>query len=283
VIEPQSLPAPLYHRAFGLLYQRIAEGTYAPGDQLPTEEELASEFSVSRATVRQAVSELVKRALVVRQQGRGTFVSGQIPEAQPRFVSSLADLIIETKRTGVKSVSLRHHEAVPPIIARRLGLTEPFATVLERTRLVDDQIFAYVVQYFPANIGNLLTVRESESLGVLTALHRKGVALGEASQIVRAQLADVSVAEHLGIEIAAAVLHAERLLRTPDGSPIELVRAWYRADLYEYQTKLQLIEEGDRIEAIMLDARHQPAAAAARAGATRAQAAAVAGGRRAGR
>lgn len=263
MIESQSLPAPLYHRAFGLLYQRIAEGTYAPGDQLPTEDELASEFGVSRATVRQAVSELVKRALVVRQQGRGTFVSRHVPEAQPRFVSSLADLIIETKRTGVKSVSMRHREAVPPAIARRLGLTEAFATVLERTRLVDDQVFAYVVQYLPDSIGKLLTVREAERLGVLTALHRKGVALGEASQIVRAQLADVSVAEHLGIEIASAVLHAERLLRAPDGSPLELVRAWYRADLYEYQASVRLIEEGDRIEAIMLDARHQAAPAAA--------------------
>jgi GntR family transcriptional regulator len=247
-MEPQALPSPLYHRAYGLLYQRIAYGTYALGAQLPTEDELAAEFGVSRATVRQAVGELVKRALVVRQQGRGTFVSGTIPEAPPRFVSSLADLITETKRTGVKSISMRHREPVPPTIASCLGITDGHATVLERTRLLGDQIFAYVIQYLPSSIGELITAREAERLGVLTVLHRKGVALGEGKQIVRAQLADVGVAEKLGIEIAAAVLHAERLLRAEDGSPVELVQAWYRADLYEYQASLHLIKEGDRVE-----------------------------------
>lgn len=250
VMEPQSLPAPLYHRAFGLLYQRIAEGTYGPGDQLPTEDELAGEFGVSRATVRQAVSELVKRALVVRQQGRGTFVARTMPAPQPRFVSSLADLIIETKRTGIKSASIRHREPVPPAIARRLGITTGRATVLERTRLIDDQVFAYVIQYLPGHIGELLTAREADRLGVLTALHRKGVQLGQASQTVRAQLADITVAEHLGIEAAAAVLHAERILHAPDHTPIELVRAWYRADLYEYQATLRLTEHDGRIEAV---------------------------------
>lgn len=251
-MEPHALPSPLYHRAYGLLSQRISQGIYGPGAQLPTEDQLAAEFGVSRATVRQAVGELVKRGLVVRQQGRGTFVSGTIPETPRRFVSSLADLITETKRTGVKSVSMRHREPVPPMIARRLGITDGHATVLERTRLLGDQVFAYVIQYLPSSIGELMTAREVQRLGVLTALHRKGVALGEGKQIVRAQLADVGVAEKLGLEIAAAVLHAERLLQAPDGSPLELVQAWYRADLYEYQASLRLKEEpGGRIEAFI--------------------------------
>jgi len=250
-MEPQTLPSPLYHRAYGLLSQRIAQGTYGPGAQLPTEDELAAEFGVSRATIRQAVGELVKRGLVVRQQGRGTFVTGTIPATPQRFVSSLADLIIETKRTGIKSASMRHNEPVPPLIAGRLGITDGRATVLERTRLLGDQVFAYVIQYLPSSIGELITAREVERLGVLTALHRKGVALGEGKQIVRAQLADVGVAEKLGLEIASAVLHAERLLLAADGSPVELVLAWYRADLYEYQASLRLIQQDGRIEAFI--------------------------------
>jgi len=248
-MEPQALPSPLYHRAYGLLSQRIAQGIYAPGAQLPAEDELAAEFGVSRATVRQAVSELVKRALVVRQQGRGTFVSGTIPEAPERFANSLADLIIETKRTKIKSASLRHQEPIPPMIASRLGITDGRATVVERTRLLGDQVFAYVIQYLPSNVGELITARQVERLGVLTALHRKGVALGEGKQIVRAQLADIGVAEKLGLENAAVVLHAERLLRAQDGSPVELVLAWYRADLYEYQASLRVSEEDGHIEA----------------------------------
>lgn len=244
-----ALPSPLYHRAFGLLSQRISEGTYGPGDQLPTEDELAAEFGVSRATVRQAVGELVKRGMVIRQQGRGTFVCASVAERPKPFVSSLAELILETKRSGIKSASMRHKEAITPLVASKLEISDNRATVLERTRLLGDQVFAYVVQYLPSSIGELVTAREVDRLGMLTALHRKGVALGEAQQTVRAQLADVATAEALGIEIASAVLHAERVLRGKDGKPIELVWAWYRGDMYEYQATLEMMESDGRIEA----------------------------------
>ena len=68
-----SLSVPLYRQVFMMLRQRIVDRVYAPGEQLLREDGLAAEFGVSRATIRQAIGELVRQGLVDRKQGRGTF------------------------------------------------------------------------------------------------------------------------------------------------------------------------------------------------------------------
>lgn len=69
-----SSPMPLYHQVSSVLRQRMISGDYEAGRKLPTEDELIAEFGVSKATVRQAVGELVASGLVSREQGGGTFV-----------------------------------------------------------------------------------------------------------------------------------------------------------------------------------------------------------------
>ena len=69
-----ALALPLYHQVAGILRQRIEEGVYPAGARLNSEDELAVEFDVSRATVRQAMSELALEGRVIRRRGRGTFV-----------------------------------------------------------------------------------------------------------------------------------------------------------------------------------------------------------------
>lgn len=70
-MEQRSLQAHIKHT----LREEIAKGIWAPGSRLPTEPELMQRFGVSRITVSQALKDLVKEGIVVRQQGRGTFVS----------------------------------------------------------------------------------------------------------------------------------------------------------------------------------------------------------------
>ena len=71
---------PLYAQVADTLRRRIEEGHWSPGDRISTLEELEQEFQVARVTVRQAVDLLEKEGLVQRQQGRGTFVIGTLPD-----------------------------------------------------------------------------------------------------------------------------------------------------------------------------------------------------------
>jgi len=71
---------PLYRQIKTLITQSLVSGEWRPGDLIPSEIELASRFSVSQGTVRKAIGELADQNLLVRQQGKGTFVASHSEE-----------------------------------------------------------------------------------------------------------------------------------------------------------------------------------------------------------
>jgi GntR family transcriptional regulator len=244
-LPDSSLPVPLYRQVFGILRQRIVDSVYAAGDQLLTEDGLAAEFGVSRATIRQAVGELVKQGLVDRKQGRGTFV---LPGAGhllgQRFRGSLADLISETERAKVRHVEVSHGSTLQKRIAEALKLDDPVATVVRRTRTIDGKTFAYTVNYLPRPYSQLVSVKELRKVGLMTLLESKGVKFASAHQSIRAELADLEVCSRLNMDFGEAVLFAERLLFDSEQRPIQFVQTWYRGDLYEYSVMLGFVGEG---------------------------------------
>lgn len=72
-LNPQS-PLPLYYQLADIILARIRSGEYGPGDRIPSEFDLANAFSVGRPTARQATERLVRRGILVRRRGAGTFV-----------------------------------------------------------------------------------------------------------------------------------------------------------------------------------------------------------------
>jgi GntR family transcriptional regulator len=255
MVQPQgsALPGsrisvPLYGQVLGVLRQRIVDGVYAVGDQLQPEDQLAAEFAVSRATVRQAVGELVRQGLVDRKQGRGTFV---LPVSQnsygQRFSGSLQDLIAEIQKTKSIATDVQHGAAIPSRIAQELGLDQPVATVVRRTRAMDKEPFAYTINYMPDRFGRLVSEAELKKTGLMALLASKGVRFGSAQQLIRAEQADIEVCERLQMEFASPVLYVERLVLTVDDEPAEFVKSWYRADKYEYRVSLKADDgDGDR-------------------------------------
>lgn len=228
-------PIPLYHQVFSVLRQRILEGDYAEGERLPPEDELGASLGVSRATTRQALAELARAGLVSREQGRGTFVRrSSAPALGQVFSGSLADLMAETRRAGLASVEIERRTQLPPRVVEQLGVDAADGTIVRRVRTMDGEPFAYTVNYLPDPHGRLVTEAKLRRAGMMTLLQRAGVAIGSATQSVRAESADVRVSESLGVELGAPVLSVERLLSEPGGAPIELVRSWYRGDRYAY-------------------------------------------------
>src|ERR1700744_3923567 len=149
---------PLYHQVAGILRQRIEDGVYPVGGRLLAEDELAAEFEVSRATIRQAVGELVMEGRVVRRQGRGTFVEARDKHVlQQRFRGSLGDLIRESNRAKTRNMELTHNAPIPRPIAEALQLDKPVATVVKRARTMDGQPFALTITYLPPEAGKKIS------------------------------------------------------------------------------------------------------------------------------
>ena len=237
---------PLYHQIAGILRQRIEDGIYPVGGRLLAEDELAAEFDVSRATIRQAVGELVMEGLVVRRQGRGTYVEKRDRKVlQQRFRGSLGDLIHESHRAKTRNLELSHDAQIPVHIGEALQLETPRATVVKRTRTMDGQPFALTITYLPPDLGKTLTPAGLRRKALMELLMDSGISLSSASQSIRAQLADLDVCSQIEVELGAAVLFVERIVHDTAGRPVEYVRSWYRGDRYEYAVTLDLAPAED--------------------------------------
>jgi GntR family transcriptional regulator len=246
-VPHKPLDSPLYQRVYGVLYQRIKNGEYPVGSALPAESQLAYEFSVSKATIRQAVGELVERAIVTRHQGKGTFVSEQALIDIPHpFVGSFADLIVGTHHLTIQDTFVLRGVPIPPSIRQKLQVTNTTGSIIRHHRNIEGMSFAYFIQYFPSWIDRYLKPDEFKPTGHVTLLRERGLQVSGAWQSMSAQLADVEVAEHLDVSVGAPVLFGERTLHSAEG-PVEVVHTWYRGDLYSWQTELEYSWTGDRV------------------------------------
>jgi len=240
-----ALALPLYHQVAAILRQRINDAYYPVGGRLLSEDELAAEFSVSRATIRQAIGQLVVEGLVVRKQGSGTFVQPQThPMLQQRFRGSLGDLIRESSEARTRELDLAHDQPFPWRIANALQLDTPKGTIVRRTRTMGDEPFAYTVTYLPPDLGRLLTKSLLRKTALMKVLIDHGTALTSATQSITAQLADPEVCTKIDVELGSAVLYVERIVNDTTGRAVEFVQTWYRGDRYEYTVSLDLAAEG---------------------------------------
>lgn len=243
-----SFALPLYHQVARILRQRIEDGLYPVGGRLLSEDEFAKEFEVSRATIRQAIGELVIEGLVVRRQGRGTFVeTANRNVIQQRFRGSLGEFIQQTSRATTRDVAIEHDATFPTSIAEALQLDEPKGTIVRRTRTMDGLPFVYMVAYLPPGIGRTMTEQRLREHALMELLLADGIVLASATQSIRAELADVDVCPHIEVELGSPVLYVERLVQDSAGRPVDFVRSWYRGDRYEYTVTLDLGEGGEGV------------------------------------
>ncbi len=128
---------PLYQQIKVLLIQALKAGQWAPGSIIPSEFELAAQYGVSQGTVRKAIDELVADNVLMRRQGKGTFVSSHAePRAEFRFLRLVSDageaMTPENHILGVQRI------LAPDLLAQQLSL-KPNDSVVEIQRV---QFFA---------------------------------------------------------------------------------------------------------------------------------------------
>lgn len=153
----QDAITPLYVQLMDELEASIRNGVYKPGDKIMTETEMAKEYGVSLITVRKAVGSLMEKGLVVRKQGKGTFVT------KPKYSRNMKKLQSFTEmceQMGVKPgarVLENRLIAADKKVADRLGI-EPGSNVvyISRLRLVDGEPVQVEKSYFPLKYAFLL-------------------------------------------------------------------------------------------------------------------------------
>ena len=236
-----ALALPLYHQVAGILRQRMDDGIYQAGGRLLSEDELAAEFEVSRATIRQAIGQLVMERRVVRRQGRGTYVEERDPTVlQQRYRGSLGELIRESHRAKTRNLDVAHDVPFPSVIASALQLSGPAGHGRPAYPGHGQRAVRLPATYLPPDLGKQVAVPGLRKKALMELLIDAGVVLSSATQAIRAQLADVEVCAQIDLDLGAPVLYVERIVHDTAGRPVEYVRSWYRGDRYEYAVTLDL-------------------------------------------
>ncbi len=232
---------PLYQQIKALITQSLQSGEWKPGELMPSEVELAGRFKVSQGTVRKAIDELAAENLVVRRQGKGTFVATHAEErAHFRFLRLMPD-------EGVP-----HHPESRFIAVLRIRATAEVARLLE-LKSGDAVVYIKRVQSFdgvptileelwlPGQLFKGLTAeRLMEYKGPMYGLFESefGTRMIRATEKIRAVAADAAAAEHLKVPEGTPLLCADRVSFSYGDKPVELRRGIYSTARHHYQNEL---------------------------------------------
>lgn len=215
-------------------------GEIGEGEMLPPERELAARFEVSRATVRQAISELILEGRLAARQGRGTYVAPPKTIHPLELVSYTEAVAAMGRRPGRRVVSAERIAASDEL-AERLRIGKRAKVVhLERVLLTDEEPTGLESTYLPAaRFPRLLEVFDPAASLYRCLQDELGVVFDEADERIETALASPREALLLETNPAQPMLLLHRVSYDPQGVPIELVRTLYRGDRIGFSTRLR--------------------------------------------
>ncbi len=236
--------SPLYQQIKTLILRSLQAGEWKPGDMIPSEFDLAARFRVSQGTVRKAIDELATDNLLVRRQGKGTFVATHAEQhTQYRFLRLLPDTgTLQDQGLAERRIIECKRLRAPAEVARQLALRTGDGVLQVRRVLAFDGVPAILEEiWLPGVPFKGLTVDMlADDKGPMYALFEAqfGVRMVRAVEKIKALGADEDAAQLLGVAAGTPLLSVERLAFTYNDEPMELRRGLYRTDARHYRNEL---------------------------------------------
>lgn len=233
--------SPLYRQIKALILQALETGEWRPGQVIPSEQELAARFSVSQGTVRKAIDEMAAENLLVRKQGKGTYVaSHNDPRALFRFLRLVP---VDGDLSSPQSIPLDCWRAKAGQEASRMLAIEPGAPIIIVRRLLKFANKPVVIDeiYLPGEVFQGLTAETLQGWsGSLYSLFesRFGIRMIRAQERIRAVAADRGASEALKVPEGTPLLSVERVTYTYGDKPVEWRRGLYSTAEHFYLNEL---------------------------------------------
>lgn len=236
--DPRGLP--LYSQIKAIIQAQIDDGDLKPGDQAPSERDLAARYGVSRMTARQALQSLEHEGLIQRVQGVGSFVArSKISESLPQLVGFSEDMRRRGLVPSTQVLSIRE-ELPSRLLAKELQLNlGENVTHIHRLRSASGEVMALETASIPSS--RCPGIGDHDLTGSLYDLLERsyGIVLARASQVIEGIQAGPAEAELLSIPVGSVLLRLRRNSYDADGTPVEHVVALYRADRWMFHVDLQ--------------------------------------------
>jgi GntR family transcriptional regulator len=233
--------SPLYQQIKALITHSLQSGEWKPGELIPSEVELAARFKVSQGTVRKAIDELAAENLVVRRQGKGTFVDTHHEEhAHFRFLRLMPDTG-EVRHPDNKIIDVKRLRASADV-ARLLDIKSGDSVIfIKRVQAFNGAPTILEELWLPGLIFKGLTAeRLIEYKGPMYGLFETefGTHMIRAQEKLRAVSADEVVADLLGVAVNTPLLSVERVSYTYGDKPVEVRRGLYVTERHHYRNEL---------------------------------------------
>ena len=227
-----------YRQIADRLIQRIFDGDYAPGEQLPSDRELSTEFGHHRHTIRRALDIVESQRLIKRQQGRGTFVADVLPPPteKTRLPIGLIDM---TRRLGQRPAATVLDVSVSVSQANHISDALQIASddkviYLHRLRFIDDEPVILEHIFVPHRLAPGLEHDDlNQSLRDLM-INQYQLAITHKVIEFESILANSYAAKHLRIAIGSPLMLEKRVAFTADNVPCEYSKHIYRGDRFSF-------------------------------------------------
>lgn len=232
---------PYYIQVRDALQDHFRARTWNPGDRLPGEPELCRMFAVSRTVIRQALSDLASRGLIVREKGKGTFVAQ--PKIQESLVQKLTGFYQNMVEQGLTPVTQVLKQQIIPANARvasRLHL-EPDTPVIEieRLRFVDDEPLQLVTSFLPYELCPSLAHEDLTHQSLYAYLEKHcGLMIARGIRSIEAVPANEHESRLLRVKRGAPLIMLDSVSFIADGTPVEYYHAVHRGDRTRFEVQL---------------------------------------------
>jgi len=233
--------SPLYRQIKDFMIRGLEVGEWGPGDAIPSEGELAARFNVSQGTVRKAIDEMAAENLLVRRQGKGTFVATHDdPRSFYRFLRLVPDdgrlmhavsvpLSCMTEEADEEVAAILGIAVGDPVIhVERLLRFNGENVVLDRIYLLADLFAGLTLERLNGGERSLYSLFENEF----------GVRMIRAEERLRAVAADEYSGGLLGVPVGAPLLLVERIAHTYGDNAVEWRRGLYCTTRHHYRNDL---------------------------------------------
>ena len=233
--------SPLYRQIKALILQSLQRAEWRPGEAIPSELELAAHYKVSQGTVRKAIDELSAEHLLVRRQGKGTFVATHSEaRAQFRFLRLMplegeqeypSSRLLECRRARAgaeiaRELQMKAGDSL--VFLRRVLIFKGEPTVIDEISLPGSIFKGLSAAKFNEYKGSMYNLFETEF----------GTRMLRAEERISALAADAETGKLLGVSVGTPLLCVDRVSYTYGDRPVEVRRGLYRTDRHYYKNVL---------------------------------------------
>jgi GntR family transcriptional regulator len=232
---------PLYKAVKNHITRGLIAGEWQPGASIPSESRLAAQFRVSVGTIRRAIDELVAEKIVVRRQGRGTFVTAHTEDRQFYYFFHMVDKHGGKEPPSHELVSLRTIKAdAATALQLRMKRGERVHRIHNVLKLGGKPVIFDELIIAAARFPDLTAERFGARDGTIYGLYqaRYGINVVRISERLSADAAPARIARVLGLPAANPLLVIKRIAYTYHDEPVELRTSWVDTRRHEYLSDL---------------------------------------------